>query len=164
MTKNTKGFTLVELLAVIAIIGILASIVVGGLQNARASGRDGKRISDIKNIQLHLALYYNDNVKYPATLSLLAPTYMSVVPKDPKDNTTPYSYVAYATVSSQCSTPTKYHLGAITEVAKDSGLPSDDVDLAANTTCVVADFYGASDNCNTGGISTPDKCYDVTNN
>lgn len=45
-----RGFTLVELLAVIAIIGVLSSIVLMGLSGSRAKARDAKRVSDLQNI------------------------------------------------------------------------------------------------------------------
>ena len=60
--RVSRGFTLVELLVVIAIIGILASIVMVGLGGAKQKSRDSKRVADIKNIQLALSLYYNDNL------------------------------------------------------------------------------------------------------
>lgn len=62
---NKKGFTLIELLVVIAIIGLLSTLAVVSLNNARAKSRDAKRVSDIKQIQTALELYYNDNNGYP---------------------------------------------------------------------------------------------------
>lgn len=63
--RNKKGFTLIELLVVIAIIGLLATLAVVALQNAREKSRDAKRVSDIKQIQTALDLYYTDNNAYP---------------------------------------------------------------------------------------------------
>ncbi len=63
--KAPKGFTLIELLVVIAIIGILASIVLVSLSSARAKSRDGQRISELKEMQKALELYYSDHGRYP---------------------------------------------------------------------------------------------------
>jgi len=85
--KKQQGFTLIELLVVIAIIGLLSTLAVVALNNARMKSRDAKRISDIKQIQTALELYYNDANAYPATLgsSIISGTvtYMAVVPTNP---------------------------------------------------------------------------------
>ena len=65
--KNKKGFTLIELLVVIAIIGLLATLSVVALNNARLKSRDAKRVSDIKQIQTALELYFVDQNAYPTT-------------------------------------------------------------------------------------------------
>jgi len=62
---NKKGFTLIELLVVIAIIGLLSTLAVVALNDARIKSRDAKRLSDIKQIQSALELYYSDNNTYP---------------------------------------------------------------------------------------------------
>lgn len=49
-SKNSQGFTLVELLVVIVIIGILATIGVTVFGNAQASARDGRRKSEITSL------------------------------------------------------------------------------------------------------------------
>src|SRR6056297_2839321 len=69
--KNTKtkkkGFTLIELMVVVAIMGLLAALAVISLNNARARARDARRISDVKQVQTALELYYLDNHQYPDT-------------------------------------------------------------------------------------------------
>lgn len=62
---NKKGFTLIELLVVIAIIGLLSTLAVVSLNNARQKARDAKRISDVKQVQTALELFYNDQNGYP---------------------------------------------------------------------------------------------------
>jgi prepilin-type N-terminal cleavage/methylation domain-containing protein len=63
--KIRKGFTLIELLVVIAIIGILSTLAVVALQNARLKSRDAKRVSDIKQIQTAMELYFAESNSYP---------------------------------------------------------------------------------------------------
>lgn len=63
--QQQKGFTLVELLVVIAIIGLLSTLAVVSLGSARSKARDARRISDIKQIQSALELYFADQGAYP---------------------------------------------------------------------------------------------------
>lgn len=62
---KTKGFTLVELLVVISIIGLLSTLAVVSLGSARSRARDARRISDIKQIQTALELHFADQGIYP---------------------------------------------------------------------------------------------------
>jgi prepilin-type N-terminal cleavage/methylation domain-containing protein len=62
-----KGFTLVELLVVISIIGLLASVVLATISTARRHVRDNSRLSDMKSIELALELYWQANNVYPGT-------------------------------------------------------------------------------------------------
>ncbi len=54
VSSKRKGFTLIELLVVISIIGFLTTLAVVSLNTARTKSRDGKRLSDMK--QLHTAM------------------------------------------------------------------------------------------------------------
>lgn len=63
---DKKGFTLIEILIVVFIIGLLASIVLVGLGSFRARGRDARRIADLREIQNGLELYYGKFGSYPA--------------------------------------------------------------------------------------------------
>lgn len=135
------GFTLIELLVVIAIIGILSSIVLASLNSARQKGRDAKRISDIKQLQLALELSYDTNGAYPiaiTTATLVTPGYIATIPTDPS-TAAAYSYAALGS-GATCSS---YHLGATLEDSNNAALDSD-MDAAAGTACTgsAADFAG----------------------
>lgn len=65
--NERKGFTLIEILIVVAIIAILASIVLVGLGPTQQSGRDARRLSDLHEVQNALELYYNKCGYYPGT-------------------------------------------------------------------------------------------------
>jgi general secretion pathway protein G len=64
--NRKQGFTLVEVLIVISIIGLLASIILVGLGGFRAKGRDTRRITDLRSVQTALELYYTKFSEYPA--------------------------------------------------------------------------------------------------
>lgn len=112
---NKKGFTLIELLVVIAIIGLLSTLAVVALGSAREKARDSKRLSDLKQVQTALELYYTDNNSYPTTTASgivlgstdaaclndtlgfqrtgCATPYMGLVPKDPLSEQN-YTYIS----------------------------------------------------------------------
>ncbi|MFA5163032.1 MAG: prepilin-type N-terminal cleavage/methylation domain-containing protein [Patescibacteria group bacterium] len=106
MAKNKQGFTLIELLVVIAIIGLLSTLSIVALNNARARSRDARRVSDVKQVQTALELYYNDNGSYPggnvfasSSITNGTVTYMNTIPTPPTpadatacSGTTAYTY------------------------------------------------------------------------
>jgi prepilin-type N-terminal cleavage/methylation domain-containing protein len=67
--KRDSGFTIVELLIVIVVIGILAALVIVQFTNVQARARDTDRKSDIRALQSKLAEYYGLNSNYPTSLS-----------------------------------------------------------------------------------------------
>ncbi len=88
MTKNKESaFTLLELLITIVIIGVLATLVVFFVQNTRKNSRDAKRVSDVKQIQTALELYFNNVGHYPeevtSTISYGDSIYMNIYPTAP---------------------------------------------------------------------------------
>lgn len=63
-----SGFTLIEMLVVVAIIGILSAFVLTEIGDVRGNVRDTKRIADIRLIQAALEAYYDRMDGYPANL------------------------------------------------------------------------------------------------
>jgi len=86
-----QGFTLIEILIVVAIIGLLASVVLVGLGSFRTRGRDSRRIADLREVQNGLELYYTKNQSYPDAASwdalktalISAGIGLSDIPNDP---------------------------------------------------------------------------------
>lgn len=62
-----RGFTLVELLVVISIISLLASIVLTTVNSARAKARDARRLAEVRQIRLALDFYLDNNNTYPGS-------------------------------------------------------------------------------------------------
>ncbi len=68
MRTGRRGFTLIELMLVVVIIGALAAMVVPRLAGRSEEARMGAARADIKgNLALALRLYEMDNGRYPAT-------------------------------------------------------------------------------------------------
>ena len=67
LVQNAKGFTLVELMIVVAIIGILAAIAIPQFAAYRIRGFNASALSDTKNLQTAEAAYFADNQLYAIT-------------------------------------------------------------------------------------------------
>ncbi|HWZ66171.1 MAG TPA: type II secretion system protein [Patescibacteria group bacterium] len=70
--KLNKGFTIVELLIVIVVIGILAALVLNSFSGVQAKARDTKRQTDMKALATQLEVCYNDKCgsSYPTLVQL----------------------------------------------------------------------------------------------
>lgn len=133
--KKNKGFTLVELLIVIVILGLLSTIGIGSFISSQKKGRDARRKADLESITRAMELYYNDNDQYPGSSGGLIQgcdgsacswnqiwddqsggvTYMVQLPTDPGGST--YSYSAPADGS-------YYILYARLENTQDADIPA----------------------------------------
>lgn len=130
---NRLGFTIVELLVVIAIIGILSVIVIANTGQSKAKARDAKRVSDLAQIQLALAGFYDKCGEYPygyedtdsdgySDFSLLDVrmycnrdhniTLGSYINKLPVDPTTGKSYTYIVLFNNSSGLVQEYHLAA----------------------------------------------------
>lgn len=95
LKKSKKGFTLLEILVVVAIIGLVSSVIFVMLNNARMKARDSKRYAEVDALKKALELYYHDNDQYPeaadnwikieddANFATAMQPYISSIPRDP---------------------------------------------------------------------------------
>lgn len=110
---NQKGFSLIELMVGISIIGILMALTLTGISSSRAAARDAKRKADLELIRSGLEIYKADCDEYPTTASLVGGqilagdgspsacatnnTYISSVPVDPISPARRYRYARLTT-------------------------------------------------------------------
>jgi type II secretion system protein G len=110
LKRTNRGFTIVELLIVIVVIGILAALVIVTYAGIQQRARDTERKTDIKGIQGQLEAYWADKAKYPTLTQIndassggFRETYFKGLPAeafaDPKN---PTSQQLCATSSSNC--------------------------------------------------------------
>lgn len=79
--RNQKGFTLVEILVVISILALLATVATLKYVDSTATSRTAKAQSDLEAIDVAIHLYgANYAGSLPANLAILTPTYMPVAP------------------------------------------------------------------------------------
>lgn len=122
-----KGFTVIELLVVIVVIGILSSITIvtyGGIQQR---SRDSRRDSDTTQIKIAIEKFHSDNSMYPAScgdnvgcpvssLAVELASYLKSVPHDPKyvaDSSGDYKYVRGAVTDDSFALLISYEAKAV---------------------------------------------------
>ncbi|MFA5853909.1 MAG: type II secretion system protein [Patescibacteria group bacterium] len=133
MSVNARrAFTLIELLIVISIIGLIATIAVTATNSARMKARDAKRLSDLKQLQSALGVSYEPGPGFPAVAapitlgdathrvlcnigaaptfqtSLVAPgacgtVFMGLVPSNPTPGGSGYSYRSTTSAGAVCA-------------------------------------------------------------
>lgn len=83
-SKNASGFTLVEIIVVVAIIGILSLVAFASFDEARKKARDTERHSELEQIGAAVLVYGTANGEYPDSLSdLETANLFTTVPEDP---------------------------------------------------------------------------------
>jgi prepilin-type N-terminal cleavage/methylation domain-containing protein len=169
LKNSRRGFTLIEVLVVIAIIGILSSVVLASLSIARMKSRDAKRIAELGQLALALELYFDVNQSYPSTtpvgysgadaavqflttLNFLPPQQLPPVGSEPT-----YLYHG-VNASGECLLEadgicTSYAIGSTLE-RSDNVVLDTDGDQTVGTV-----FYGSGSTCLASGGT--EQCFDV---
>jgi len=83
LKTKKKGFTLTEVLIVVAIILILLLIAIWAYRLQLLKGRDARRKADLNRLEKVFEDYYNDHDCYPENPGDLIPDYLNEFPKDP---------------------------------------------------------------------------------
>lgn len=157
--NRKAGFTLIELIVVVAIIGVLISVTVIFLGDAKKRSADTSRISAMAQVKNALSIYFNDSSvdggkgNYPAgdttALNILKPKFISAIDSNIRYQS--LNMTNTAVCASNCQSYILYTVLA----GSDNKVLNADKDL--NT---LSGFNGAHTNCSDStGVET---CYDVT--
>ncbi|WP_419686804.1 type II secretion system protein [Burkholderia theae] len=94
-TRRSRGFTLIEIVVVMAIIGLLLTLAVPRYMHSIERGKEQVRQQNIAVMRNAIDQYYGDNGQYPDTLDeLVAKHYLRSVPLDPVNGDDKWAAVA----------------------------------------------------------------------
>lgn len=115
--KKQKGFTIVELLIVIVVIGILATLVIVTFSGIQQKGRDSQRKTDINALQSHVEAYYAQTGTYPTAAMINDTAWRAANMKglDPESLKDPKA--AGADLNAGASSATQYGYSALAAAA-----------------------------------------------
>lgn len=77
MKKSSQGFTVIELLIVIAVIVVLGVLVLATYSGIQAKERNSKRSEDIANVQTQLEFFFQNNGYYPSLADMNSPDWLA---------------------------------------------------------------------------------------
>ncbi len=77
LKKRNQGFTIVELLIVIVVIGILALLVITTYSGIQAKARNSKRSADMSTIQTQLEAFFSQNGYYPSLTDMKSDSWLT---------------------------------------------------------------------------------------
>jgi general secretion pathway protein G len=93
-SREKRGFTLIEIMIVVVILGLLAGVAVYSYPRFLDRAKRQKARADLSVISGGLEAFYGDKHRYPVNqegLKVLAPEYVKTVPNDPWGR--PYQYI-----------------------------------------------------------------------
>jgi general secretion pathway protein G len=82
-TPGQRGFTLMELIVVVTIVGLLAAIAVVNVRFAQRKAREAVLMENLFSMRKAIDNFYADKQRYPQNLEELVPNYIRRIPADP---------------------------------------------------------------------------------
>jgi type II secretion system protein G len=139
--ESERGFTLIEMMIVVAIIAILVGILVPNFMRARAQAQTAACEANLKEIATALELYETDNDRYPTSGSVdpantQLQAYMKQTPVDPVAG--PGSYYSFTVTNANTAT------AAYTILCPGSHDPGTLQNIAPNTTFTHIEYASSS--------------------
>lgn len=87
LMKDEKGFTMIELMVVVIIIGVLVAIAVPVYSNAAQKSRISRARADLRTLESAISIYYAEKSEYPELQKdLVDSNYLKEIPTDPWRN------------------------------------------------------------------------------
>jgi prepilin-type N-terminal cleavage/methylation domain-containing protein len=140
--RSRKGFTILELLIVIAVIAILVGIALPRFKGMKDEGNYAKAKGELRSLQTAAESYRIHHSGYPAdlttaTLSAASPQILAVAPKDAFDTANDYTYFVstnglYYIIASKGPGGTTT-ISAITDAGAITGAVGDDIWVSNGT-------------------------------
>jgi general secretion pathway protein G len=81
--SRQSGFSLIELIVVVTIIGILAGVAIVNVRFAQRKAREGALRENLHQMRKAIDNFYADKQRYPSNLEELVPNYIRRIPPDP---------------------------------------------------------------------------------
>ena len=91
--RASKGFTLIELIVVVTIVGILAAVAIINVRFAQRKAREAALKDNLHSMRKSIDNFYADKQRYPSNLEELVPNYIRRIPADPITGQTDWEMV-----------------------------------------------------------------------
>lgn len=146
LKNKSKGFTIVELLIVIVVIGILATLVIVTFTGIQQKARNSQRQTDINAINSHVEAFYADKGYYPTSNDLTTASFRSTNLKGLDDEALvdPKQSAAGATISGTAVAAGTYQYSYVTTGCTTTD-PSSDTNQCTGYTLTAHVEGGGSD-------------------